>query len=84
MQGDTIKLYKLVRNKDVTGLSGTGDVAFIAKLPSGRCVMEWTSNHPTITIFANLDELILIHGHNGSSVLECLDEPKKKGKRKKK
>lgn len=79
MQGDKIKTYKLVRNKDINGLSGTGDVAIIAAFPSGRAVMEWTaSNHATLTIFnGGIEEIAQIHGHNGNSVIVSLDEPKK-------
>lgn len=82
MHGDTIKTYKLVRNKDVTGVSGTGIVGFIAELPSGRCVLEWISNHPTITIFNNIKEIELIHGHDGKSVIKCIEMQTKKIKKK--
>lgn len=82
MQGDKIKTYRLVRNKDVNGLSGTGVVALIAVFPSGRAIMEWiASNHPTVSIFnGGVEEILLIHGHNGSSVIESLDEPIKRKK----
>lgn len=79
MEGDSIKLYRMVRSRDVNGKSGTGTVALIAVMPSGRAVMEWiSSNHPTITIFANLDEVNLIHGHGGSSVIEPVGKGKSK------
>ena len=82
MQGDKIKIYKLVRHTDVNGISGKGIVALIAQLPSGRCVMEWiSSNHPTITLFANLQEIELIHGHGGATVVESVSDAREKRKK---
>lgn len=79
MDGDSIKLYKLVRKTDINKVSGIGVVALIAVMPSGKAVMEWiASNHPTISIFNNLEEITLIHGHNGASVVESIQEPKKR------
>ena len=79
MEGDSIKLYKLVRKHDVNKVSGTGTVALISVMPSGRAVMEWiSSNHPTLTIFNNIDEISLIHGHGGDSVVVPLETKKKK------
>ncbi len=79
MEGDNIKLYKLVRKHDTNKVSGTGIVALISVMPSGRAVMEWiSSNHPTLTIFNNLDEISLIHGHGGDSVVLPLENKNKR------
>jgi hypothetical protein len=87
MHGDKIQLYQLVRKKDRTGVSGVGIVALIAKLPSGKCVMEWiTGNHPSISIFNTIEDIEIIHGHNNSTVVKSLNGPdtSKKSKRNKK
>jgi hypothetical protein len=79
MEGDSIKLFKLIRKNDVNKVSGTGTVALISVMPSGRAIMEWiSSNHPTLTIFNNLDEITLIHGHGGNSIVVPLEEKKRK------
>jgi len=68
MKGDKIKIFHLIRDKDITGTSGTGIVGIGAVLPSGRVIMEWiASNHSTIEICNSLDEIKLLHGHNGNS-----------------
>lgn len=83
MHGDKIALYQLIRKQDVHGISGTGVVALIAVMPSGRAIMEWTaSNHPTLTIFANIQEIELIHGHGGASVVKLVKEEKPLRKKK--
>lgn len=60
-----MKTFKLVRNKDISGVSGTGVVAMGALFPSGRCVIEWVGNVKSIEILPTLDDLISIHGHQG-------------------
>lgn len=68
MKGDKVKIFHLLRTKDVTGTSGEGIIALGAVLPSGRVVLEWVaSNHSTIEIANNLTEIELIHGHNGNT-----------------
>ena len=79
MEGDSIKLFKLLRKYDINKVSGTGVVALIGVMPSGRAIMAWiSSNHPTLTIFNNIDEISLIHGHGGDSVVVPLETKKKK------
>lgn len=60
---DEVKTFYLLRKQDVSGVSGTGIVAYGAVLPSGKVIMEWCSFHSTLTIFANLEDLVKIHGH---------------------
>lgn len=57
--------FYLVRNQDVSGVSGTGIVAYGVVLPSGQAVMEWNSRFKTVTIFSSLDQVRHIHGHGG-------------------
>lgn len=83
MKGDEVKPFFLLRHVDLTGVSGTGIVAHGSVLPSGRVVLEWTaSNHPTITIMNNIDEVILLHGHDGNSEIVMGNPPKKRKNKK--
>lgn len=84
MKGDKIKPFYLFRKTDVHGISGTGIIGLGAVLPSGRCIFEWTaSNHPTITLFQNLEEIELIHGH-GDKTKIILGNPKMNRKKREK
>lgn len=83
MKLDTIKEFYLMRKKDVNGISGTGVIARGVILPSGKCVMEWQTIHPTITIFANIDEVKFLHGHEGATDVILGSPLKEKRKRKK-
>lgn len=62
-----VRWYTLERHRDVTGISGTGSVADIAVLPNGEAVMKWHGDRSSLVLYRNLDDLISIHGHEGST-----------------
>lgn len=59
--------FHLERDIDVSGVSGVGIVAYGCVLPSGKVVMEWNSDYPTIEILDNVGKLYTIHGHEGKT-----------------
>lgn len=84
---DKIELFYLNRKEDVSGMSGTGRVALGVKMPNGQVVIYWNSNHNSIGIFHNIDEFILIHGHEGKGEIvwgspDYDEKPKKQRKKK--
>ncbi len=62
-----VRRFLLKRSKDVSGVSGTGIVAQGAQFADGICVMEWLTKISSIAIYKSADELIEIHGHEGST-----------------
>lgn len=66
---DKPKLYKLVRHKDVSGVSGTGLVAWATEYPNGWCTVAWEINSkcPSVVVYQSLAHAIAIHGHSGST-----------------
>jgi len=64
---EEVKIFHLLRHVDATGTSGTGIVAIGCQLPSGSCVMEWTSYHSSLGIYRNINDIISLHGHSGNS-----------------
>jgi len=68
-----MRAFYLVRTEDVSGVSGTGIVAYGVVLPSGRAVMEWNSRWQTLTIFTSLDQVQKIHGHQGRTQVRLGD-----------
>jgi len=65
----SIKCFYLKRINDVSGTSGTGIVAIGGILPSGKCILEWTSSEITETIFESIDQIERIHGHGGKTLV---------------
>ncbi len=80
---DEVRTFYLLRKEDISGVSGTGIVAYGAVLPSGKVVMEWCSFHSTMTIFNNLEDLVKIHGHGDATEVKFGKPPMPKKMKKK-
>src|SRR3954452_15358425 len=67
---------QIVRKSDLSGISGTGVVAFGVEFPDGRCVTRWrgqTSGVSQTCIWDSIIDIEEIHGHNGSTRIEYID-----------
>ena len=64
-----MKIFHLQRNKDASGVSGTGIVADGVIFSDGVCVLHWLTDESSIGIYKSLASLIAIHGHNGSTTV---------------
>jgi hypothetical protein len=69
-----IRRFVLVRSADVSGISGVGIVAEGVQFSSGRVALTWRHALSSIGIYDNLADLLAIHGHNGATAVEWLDE----------
>lgn len=67
-----MKLFYLNRIEDESGVSGVGIVAEGIQFSNGKCVLSWLTEHSSIAIYDNIDDLKAIHGHNGKTVIEFL------------
>lgn len=65
-----VQVFHLIREEDVTGISGIGHIATGVVLPSGRVVLEWHTAHKSLGIYDNVGEVRAIHGHDGKTKLE--------------
>lgn len=76
--------FYLLREVDESGISGTGIVAVGVVLPSGMCVLEWTTFHSSIALYKNIADVEAIHGHGGLTkvIMGEVPEPKKTKKKK--
>lgn len=66
------RCFELVRDKDVSGVSGIGVVAEGAQFSTGKCVLAWTTRYQSVAVYDNIDELIAIHGHDGATRVRWL------------
>lgn len=64
-----MKTFDLVREHDVSGVSGTGRVAEGVQFSDGTCVMRWLSDIASTAIYASAEMLETIHGHGGATRL---------------
>ena len=65
--------FELYRHSDITGLTGTGVVAWGAQWPDGTASLRWGGKHPSTVAWANVERIIAVHGHQGSTELRWLD-----------
>lgn len=55
-------------------MSGVGDVAEGVVFSDGTAVIRWTSVHRSTAVYADIDELAAIHGHDGRTKVVFLGE----------
>lgn len=65
--------WRLVRNTDVNGISGTGVVAYGVQFPDGTVAYRWNSDTATTVVADSIETVASIHGHDGATVVEWLD-----------
>jgi hypothetical protein len=63
-----MRLYEMVRDEDVSGVSGTGPVGEIAEFENGWVAVSFysfTANVPNVIVYSSLADAEKIHGHQG-------------------
>ncbi len=61
------KTFNLVRDRDVTGISGTGVVAEGIVFQGGQTVICWTCPPFTVSVFPSPEAVLAVHGHQGNT-----------------
>jgi hypothetical protein len=69
-----MRRFLLIRIEDVSGVSGTGRVAEGVLFSTGKCVLSWVTEFRSVAVYDNIEELNAIHGHNGRTRVEWIDE----------
>ncbi|CAM3837485.1 hypothetical protein NOGI109294_15405 [Nocardiopsis gilva] len=70
--------FELVRDHDVTGVSGTGVVALGVQWPDGAVVVRWLTATSSTAIYDSAADVEAIHGHGGHTHIQWTDpEPVK-------
>jgi len=70
---DAMKRFVLDRRQDETGVSGTGFVAEGVLFDNGKCALAWLSRYRSVTVFDSIEEVEIIHGHDGKTVVRWID-----------
>ena len=61
-----MRMFRLVREVDETGISGTGVVAEGIEFSDGRVALRWqTGDHNSTVIWDSIESVRAIHGHGG-------------------
>ena len=67
-----MRLFRLVRQEDVSGVSGVGVVAEGCQFHDGQVAMSWFGQHHTLEISPSIESITAIHGHEGRTVVEWI------------
>jgi hypothetical protein len=69
-----VKRFIIRRHEDVTGLSGTGDVAEGVVFSDGSAAVRWNGEHRSTVFWEREESIVAIHGHVGKTEIVWLDE----------
>ncbi|WP_206313052.1 hypothetical protein [Streptomyces sp. JB150] len=67
------RLFVLRRDRDITGVSGPGDVADGVQWPDGSVVLRWRER-PSTAVWDSLELMLSVHGHDGATRVVFHDE----------
>ena len=66
--------FALHRRYDVTGVSGTGVIAYGTRYPTGRVTLMWCcSTVQSIGVYDDVAEVEQVHGHGGLTEIRWID-----------
>lgn len=68
-----IRRFVLDRAEDITGSSGTGIVAEGVRFTDGTVAMRWLTETTSTALYHDMDDVLTVHGHQGSTTVAWLD-----------
>jgi hypothetical protein len=69
-----VRRFVLDRVRDETGVSGTGVIAEGVLFSTGWVALTWLTAVNSLVFYPAIENVVHIHGHNGSTLLRWLDE----------
>lgn len=75
-ENDVPRVFALDRSEDVSGVAGTGTIAYGIKFspPNGKVVIGWmTTPHNSVKILDSIEAVLAIFEHGGRTRLRYLD-----------
>jgi hypothetical protein len=68
-----VRTFVLRRVVDVSGVSGTGDVADGVVFPDGSVAIRWRGELASTSVWSSLDVAEAVHGHGGATRIVFVD-----------
>ena len=69
-----MRTFKLQRDEDVTGVSGTGAVAEGVQWSDGKVALHWVTGIGSVIIYDDIDHVHQVHGHDRKTRIVWDDE----------
>jgi hypothetical protein len=73
-QENGVRRFVLVRERDLTGVSGIGIVAEGAMFSNGLSVIRWVREPHAVGMYQSVSDLIAVHGHGGATQVHFIDQ----------
>jgi hypothetical protein len=68
--------FHFERLKDCSGVSGCGKVAEgVLFQDTNEVVVHWLGEHGSINVYHSMEDVLFVHGHNGSTKIVWDDPP---------
>jgi hypothetical protein len=70
-----VRRFRLYRQIDTSGVSGTGVVAYGVWMPSGKVVLEFIARPigGSVAVWDSIEAMMEIHGHGGNTIIGWID-----------
>jgi hypothetical protein len=72
-QKNGVRRFVMVRERDLTGVSGTGIVAEGAMFSNGLSIIRWVREPHAVGMYQSVSDLIAVHGHGGATQIHFID-----------
>lgn len=69
-----VRVFRLVRLEDESGISGVGLVAEGAEFSSGWCALVWLTPMSSMGFYPSIKALEAVHGHGGKTKIIWQDQ----------
>lgn len=66
--------FALQRDRDVSGISGTGIVALGIAWPDDSASVRWLGDRPSIVFWNDMADAVAVHGHGGATRVVWVDD----------
>ena len=73
-QVSSVRRFVLVRDRDLTGVSGIGVVAEGAMFSNGLSIIRWLREPHAVGMYQTVSDLIAVHGHGGATQIQFIDQ----------
>ena len=70
---EIITVFRINRKVDVSGVSGTGVVAFGTVYPNGKVTLCWNTKFNSVAVYDSMEDVVEIHCHGDSSSIEVVN-----------
>ncbi len=61
-----MRTFHMIRERDVSGISGTGKVLEGVRFTDGTVVVRWLTHRASTAVYKNTDDFQIIHLHEGA------------------